>query len=604
MAVERAREHGYLVAVASAGAVAIAATVAWAALTATRAWLAPPTLALLAGLTASSFVVLRNVVTFSWRGQRVALAPDEGLVLVALATLPPPLVVAFALPSMTAYQVVTRRPFLKGAFNVANLALSASLGVLAFLALRDLARLPALVAAVLSLVPYTITTHLLVSGVFARREGTGTLRVYRDRFRWRWIPNVAFGSAAAVAVLALWGLHPLAVLAIAPFALLAREYVRVEARAEREARTHKRLAEAARDLVGEPSAEAVAERVAAAAGELLRAGRVTIEMDDLAAPASWQVEGGGRPGSEALAESIVGREGLAIGRIVARPPSSTHEAMRDEDRDVLRTVAAAAGQAFENARALRELKRVEEERVANVAREKELERLRDLDDLKTRFLHMAAHDLGTPLTPIGLTLHRLKRSSLSSEDAKSVRILDRNFARLRSLVEDLLDAARLQSSRMVVERARVRLDPLAQDAVESFGDVAREKGVALAIECAGTPPVDADPNRLQQVLYNLISNAIKFTPAGGEVRVTTSTDGASVALRVRDSGAGLDEAQIARLFHPFTQVHDASERRGGTGLGLYVTKGIVELHGGTIACESEGRGLGATFTVVLPVASA
>jgi len=134
-----------------------------------------------------------------------------------------------------------------------------------------------------------------------------------------------------------------------------------------------------------------------------------------------------------------------------------------------------------------------------------------------------------------------------------------------------------------------------------FREPAKQAGITLRAEAPAPIPVDADPGRISQVLVNLISNAIKFTPDGGSVVVEARAISDAARVSVRDNGVGLDPAQIARLFQPFSQVHDAGSRVvGGSGLGLYISRGIIELHGGTIQATSPGRGRGATFSFVLP----
>jgi signal transduction histidine kinase len=135
----------------------------------------------------------------------------------------------------------------------------------------------------------------------------------------------------------------------------------------------------------------------------------------------------------------------------------------------------------------------------------------------------------------------------------------------------------------------------------SYAEAAAQRQVTLSWAGAKQAPLEADAGRLTQVLFNLVSNAVKFTPAGGHVQVEVEADGGAVRVCVRDSGAGLTAEQMGRLFQPFSQVHDGSF--GGTGLGLYISKGIVELHGGRIWCQSDGPGLGSSFAFEIPLAA-
>lgn len=230
--------------------------------------------------------------------------------------------------------------------------------------------------------------------------------------------------------------------------------------------------------------------------------------------------------------------------------------------------------------------------------------LTELNRYKTQFISAAAHELGTPLTPIKVQVHLLKQSrTLSEPDRKSLSILDRNVSRVVSLVEDLLDVARLQSGRLALSRSKQDLRAILADIVESFREPAKHAGVEIDARLAPDLLVDADGKRIGQVALNLLTNAIKFTPQGGRVHVEARRDGSHAVFEVRDTGVGLTGEQIARLFQPFTQVHDTSAlKKGGTGLGLYIARGIVEQHGGAITVASDGPGKGCAFRVSLPMA--
>ena len=232
------------------------------------------------------------------------------------------------------------------------------------------------------------------------------------------------------------------------------------------------------------------------------------------------------------------------------------------------------------------------------------ERLREMDRLKTQFINNAAHELGTPLTPIKIQaalLNAEKLGPLSEPQRKSVRVLSRNVDQLGLLLRDVLDSARVQAGRLNVHLAPVPLGPLVREAVESFQEPAAVQGVALSVKVDADAVVQADATRLTQVFFNVLRNALKFTPTGGKVEVRVARREGQAFVEVRDTGCGIRPEDIGRLFQPFSQVHDKMEMtRSGTGLGLYISHGIVESHGGTISCESEGPGKGATFRVALP----
>ncbi|HLF16037.1 MAG TPA: PAS domain-containing protein [Candidatus Thermoplasmatota archaeon] len=232
--------------------------------------------------------------------------------------------------------------------------------------------------------------------------------------------------------------------------------------------------------------------------------------------------------------------------------------------------------------------------------------LKEQSEFKTQFLNMAAHELATPITPIKLQLAMLRnRPDIPTVERDGLAVLDRNLGRLGSLVQDLLEAARLQGGRMRLAAKPLPLRRLAADLQATFAEKARLEGVSLAIEAEEVEMV-ADEARLQQVLTNLLHNAIKFTPAGGSVRLVGRRAGDNVEIRITDTGAGLEPDQVSRLFEPFSQVHDPAvvpaQSKGGTGLGLYISRGIIERHGGRIGVESAGRGMGSTFWFQIPVA--
>ncbi|HUR69257.1 MAG TPA: PAS domain-containing sensor histidine kinase [Candidatus Thermoplasmatota archaeon] len=232
-----------------------------------------------------------------------------------------------------------------------------------------------------------------------------------------------------------------------------------------------------------------------------------------------------------------------------------------------------------------------------------IERLEEINALKTQLLNMASHELNTPIAALRLQLHMLKLGGGEQDPrkAKAVQLLDRNVERLALLVKDVLDVARMQSGQLKIRKETIDVKPILEEAAELYSQPYLEKGVSLEV-VAEEVVVEADGQRITQVLQNLVSNALKFTDAGGRVRlVLAKTEGGHAVVRVEDSGRGLTAEQIAKLFQPFSQVHDlAVETKGGTGLGLHISRGIIEQHGGRIWCESDGPGKGTTFAFELP----
>jgi signal transduction histidine kinase len=241
------------------------------------------------------------------------------------------------------------------------------------------------------------------------------------------------------------------------------------------------------------------------------------------------------------------------------------------------------------------------------ASEAEQLRLRELDKLKTQFLNNAAHELRTPLTPIVLQLRMLRTSQegapLSEKQRHAMDMLDRNIRRLNALVQDLLEVAKLQAGQLRLSRRLVDLDHVVGEAVESFREPAAEAGVVLDFRPSGGAVVEADAKRLLQVLFNLLTNALKFTARGGTIAVEVQARDDGAEVRVRDTGPGLAAEQLGRLFQPFQMAHDPERGPAGSGLGLFICRGIVEQHGGRIWAASEGPGKGTTFAFALPAAA-
>lgn len=242
------------------------------------------------------------------------------------------------------------------------------------------------------------------------------------------------------------------------------------------------------------------------------------------------------------------------------------------------------------------------------AKDREVRILREQAEFKTNFLRTAAHELGTPLTPIKIQMHILRgllndpHRKTAEDERKAAEILDRNIQRLHVLVQDMLESARLQSGKLRLAVRPTDLAHLVHDIVETFQEPAIQTGITLDTTGPHEMPVVVDPDRLSQVLYNLLSNAMKFTPTGGQIHVRLADEGRDcVRVTVQDTGAGFPPEAAANLFQPFSQLPDASGRpRTGSGLGLYISRGIVEQHGGSLSGSSPGPGLGSTFSFVLP----
>jgi two-component system, sensor histidine kinase and response regulator len=230
------------------------------------------------------------------------------------------------------------------------------------------------------------------------------------------------------------------------------------------------------------------------------------------------------------------------------------------------------------------------------------ERLRELDGMKDEFIGLVSHELRTPLTSIigYVKLLRDDRTSEASAD-QYAEVIQRNSQRLLRLVEDLLFLSQTHSGTMQVELRTADLAEIADGAVAEMRPEAERKDIALVFSPACAPRLPVDATRIAQLLGNLISNAVKFTPSGGKVEVKVGTDGGKAVLEVSDTGVGIPAADRDRIFDRFFRSAIATQQViPGTGLGLTIAKNITAAHHGAITVDSD-EGRGSTFRIWLPL---
>jgi two-component system, sensor histidine kinase and response regulator len=230
------------------------------------------------------------------------------------------------------------------------------------------------------------------------------------------------------------------------------------------------------------------------------------------------------------------------------------------------------------------------------------ESLRELDRLKNEFIGLVSHELRTPLASILGYVEILREEGVSRPDADHcAEVIERNAQRLLRLVGDLQFLSQIQSGKMTMEFRNTDLADIAACAVEELQPEAQRKHIDLALSATAIPRLAVDPTRIAQLLGNLLSNAVKFTPDGGRVEVRLGREGGQVVLAVADTGVGIPAADRERIFERFFRTAIARRQAiQGTGLGLTITKAIVEAHHGTIAVDSD-EGRGSTFTICLPL---
>lgn len=250
-------------------------------------------------------------------------------------------------------------------------------------------------------------------------------------------------------------------------------------------------------------------------------------------------------------------------------------------------------------------KRAETEREGLFAREREARNLaEEASRAKDNFLATISHELRTPLNAI-LGWARLLRGGASgpAQLERAFEVIERNALAQAKLVDDLLDVSRLSSGKVRLKRERVALAAAAREALDALASAALAKRLSLKVETDDEGEVIGDAERLQQIAWNLVSNAVKFSPAGASVRVALRREGGEVVLSVTDEGPGIPLGFLPHVFDPFRQADGSITRlHGGLGVGLSIARQFVELHGGTIAAASGGEGAGTTFTVRLPAA--
>ncbi|MBI4259330.1 MAG: GAF domain-containing protein [Actinobacteria bacterium] len=310
------------------------------------------------------------------------------------------------------------------------------------------------------------------------------------------------------------------------------------------------------------------------------AGRVAETREPLLAP----VEGGGSAAAAALVVS-----GKVIGVVEA---SSTRDG--EVDRDTLELLVRLADQ----------IALVVHSAELRARQEETLERLRELDEMKSDFVAITSHELRTPLTAVRGFVRTLIRNfeRLSEKQVQDfLAMIDRQSDRLTRLVEDLLVVSRIEAGTISVTPEPIEVGTFLKDVVKSLGQTRHR----IQLELAGDLPdrVLLDPHRVDQILSNLLHNALKFSPRGAKVRLAAGRRGDRLALVVTDRGIGIPPEELPQVFDRFHQAAPALTREAeGAGLGLYITRRLVDAMGGDIEVESE-VGAGSTFTVLLPLAA-
>jgi PAS domain S-box-containing protein len=242
-------------------------------------------------------------------------------------------------------------------------------------------------------------------------------------------------------------------------------------------------------------------------------------------------------------------------------------------------------------------------KIQTEALENQVKALTETDRQKDLFFGVLAHELRNPLAPLTSAVELLRTAPAGSMSGHALQIIDRQIALLRRLVEDLVDTARIGAGKIDLHLRLVDLkEPMdaAADAARPLAEAREQEFQVLQI--AGAVAVNCDPQRLQQVFFNLLTNAVKYTPRKGTIRFNLTTEGGDAIVRVEDTGVGMSVDVLPKVFDLFTQEQSSlALSAGGLGLGLPLVRDLVRLHGGTVQARSDGRDKGSVFTVRLPM---
>lgn len=292
------------------------------------------------------------------------------------------------------------------------------------------------------------------------------------------------------------------------------------------------------------------------------------------------------------------------------------EIYSDQDLQVLEILAPEMAVAIQNSQGYDKIKKFnvvlsQEVKKATADLQNANNSLKVVDKLKDDFVSIASHELRTPMTAIRsyawMALHRSDVPLSKNLEKYIARILI-STERLINLVNDMLNLSRIESGKIEINPEPVDLLSLVKDIIdEVYYSKSEEKKIHFIVMEKQTPKAFADPEKLRQVFLNLVGNSMKFTPDGGKIIFDFFTDGRTVEISVTDTGVGISKEDMIKLFHKFSRLdnsYTAAATSGGTGLGLYISKNLIELMHGKIWAKSEGSGKGSVFTVSLPVASA
>src|SRR5471032_2471119 len=304
-----------------------------------------------------------------------------------------------------------------------------------------------------------------------------------------------------------------------------------------------------------------------------------------------------------LSMPVRSRSGQLLGRLLLGHPQAGMFSARSER--IVAAIAAQAAVALDNTRLYAAARRAAEERKVLLDSEREARAEAErTNQLKDEFLTTLSHELRTPLSAILGWAQVLRRGTRDQADLhRGLHSIERNARAQAQLIEDLLDMSRITSDKVMLDMQTIVPASVIASAIETLRPAADAKHITLnTIIAPNAGTIIGDPGRMQQVIWNLLSNALKFTPQGGQVTISVRRDSSYLTISVADNGIGIEAGFLPYVFDRFRQADASTTRKhGGLGLGLAIVKHLVEQHGGTVTASSAGEMQGATFTVRLPL---
>ena len=460
--------------------------------------------------------------------------------------------------------------------------------------------------AVFATVYFLLNTTLVAAAVTMGR-GASLPRVWREHFAPLWLTHFGGTSVAGLLLLSmnagLFNLETL-VVALPLLIVVGMAFSTGVARIRRRSAEYDELRSYAAALRSTADAvlltdaagrvtfiNATAERLTGWSQEEAR-GRLGAYIFQTRGPALPALDPGGDSVSHSVGESVlVRRDGATC------PIEETHAYIREEDGTINGTIRT-----FRDITVRRNL---EAERQALLRREQSARMAADVASRsKDEFLATLSHELRTPVMAIAGWIRLLKDSRLDDEQArKALAAVDRTVRSQATVLDDVLDLSQIVRGTMRLTLRRTAVDDVLKEALETVQPAFQAKNFLVSVDVApDLPAIDADPDRLRQVFWNVLSNAVKFTPAGGTIRVSATRRGNAIRVEVADTGCGIAPDFLPFIFDRFRQA-DSSDTRGyqGLGLGLAIVRHLVEAHGGTVAAASEGPDRGARVVIELPL---